>query len=141
MLILSYLYLYISWTLTTNPPFAYGLCRLQGNFRLNGMHQNGDLILGGLFEVHFLTIFPELNFTSRPEEPSCEQWVFDDSRRHYNQTIVMFVFYCKCLVQCCCLCKNKQEQHDILFMFPKRCILLMETLLYINNTCSQNVFP
>uniref|UniRef100_A0AAY5KP98 G-protein coupled receptors family 3 profile domain-containing protein n=1 Tax=Esox lucius TaxID=8010 RepID=A0AAY5KP98_ESOLU len=28
--------------------------------------QNGDLVLGGLFEVHFFTLFPELSFTSEP---------------------------------------------------------------------------
>ncbi|XP_060779020.1 extracellular calcium-sensing receptor-like [Neoarius graeffei] len=38
------------------------------------MRQDGDLILGGLFEVHFLTVFPELSFTSEPEQPYCEQF-------------------------------------------------------------------
>ncbi|XP_060779018.1 extracellular calcium-sensing receptor-like [Neoarius graeffei] len=38
------------------------------------MHQDGDLILGGLFEAHILTVFPELSFTSEPEQPYCEQF-------------------------------------------------------------------
>ncbi|KAM4628227.1 extracellular calcium-sensing receptor-like [Polymixia lowei] len=35
------------------------------------MHKAGDVILGGLFEVHFFSVFPELSFTSEPQEPSC----------------------------------------------------------------------
>jgi len=50
-----------------------GICQLQGHFKLNGMFQDGDLILGGLFEVHFLTVFPELSFRMEPEPPYCEQ--------------------------------------------------------------------
>uniref|UniRef100_A0A4W4FK22 G-protein coupled receptors family 3 profile domain-containing protein n=1 Tax=Electrophorus electricus TaxID=8005 RepID=A0A4W4FK22_ELEEL len=56
-----------SASLSLSAPPAPGLlpgpssCRLQGHFQLNGMHQDGDLIVGGLFEVHFLTVFPELN--------------------------------------------------------------------------------
>ncbi|XP_064159640.1 extracellular calcium-sensing receptor-like [Anguilla rostrata] len=47
-------------------------CQLRERFRLNGMYRKGDLVLGGLFEVHFLTVFPELSFTSKPEQPRCE---------------------------------------------------------------------
>uniref|UniRef100_A0A3Q4GQ45 G-protein coupled receptors family 3 profile domain-containing protein n=1 Tax=Neolamprologus brichardi TaxID=32507 RepID=A0A3Q4GQ45_NEOBR len=32
---------------------------------------HGDLILGGLFEVHFFSIFPDLSFTSEPQQPTC----------------------------------------------------------------------
>ncbi|XP_071780218.2 extracellular calcium-sensing receptor-like [Centroberyx gerrardi] len=46
-------------------------CRLQGQFHLNGMHKAGDVVLGGLFEVHFFSVFPELSFTSEPQQPSC----------------------------------------------------------------------
>ncbi|XP_045559997.1 extracellular calcium-sensing receptor [Salmo salar] len=47
-------------------------CRLQEQFSLNGMYQKGDVILGGLFEVHYFTVFPELSFTSEPHQLYCE---------------------------------------------------------------------
>ncbi|KAM4627571.1 extracellular calcium-sensing receptor-like [Polymixia lowei] len=47
-------------------------CRLQGKFNLNGMYKAGDMILGGLFEVHYSSVFPELSFTSKPPQPSCQ---------------------------------------------------------------------
>ncbi|CAI5693445.1 unnamed protein product [Oreochromis niloticus] len=36
------------------------------------MHRPGDVILGGLFEVHYSSVFPERTFTSAPEQPSCQ---------------------------------------------------------------------
>ncbi|XP_035240802.1 extracellular calcium-sensing receptor-like [Anguilla anguilla] len=49
------------------------VCRLRERFRLNGMYRKGDVVLGGLFEMHFQTVFPELSFTSKPEQPWCER--------------------------------------------------------------------
>ncbi|KAK2847770.1 hypothetical protein Q7C36_009452 [Tachysurus vachellii] len=66
-----------------------GYCQLRGQFRLNGMHQDGDLILGGLFEVHFLTVFPELSFTSEPEQPYCKQ--FDMASFQQAMTMVFAI--------------------------------------------------
>jgi len=48
-------------------------CQLQKRFKLNGMYQNGDFIIGGLFEVQHLKVFPELNFRTEPEVPHCEE--------------------------------------------------------------------
>ncbi|XP_040902371.1 extracellular calcium-sensing receptor-like [Toxotes jaculatrix] len=36
------------------------------------MHKPGDVILGGLFEVHYTSVFPELTFTSEPNQLSCQ---------------------------------------------------------------------
>lgn len=47
-------------------------CRLRRKFHLNGMHKAGDVVLGGLFEVHYTSVFPELSFTSEPNQPRCE---------------------------------------------------------------------
>ncbi|XP_051512048.1 extracellular calcium-sensing receptor-like [Myxocyprinus asiaticus] len=66
-----------------------GTCQLQGHFRLNGMYQDGDVILGGLFEVHFLTVFPELSFRTEPEPPYCEK--FDMESFQQAQTMVFAI--------------------------------------------------
>ncbi|XP_018555897.1 LOW QUALITY PROTEIN: extracellular calcium-sensing receptor-like [Lates calcarifer] len=35
------------------------------------MHKDGDLVLGGLFRIHFFSIYPDLSFTSEPQQPIC----------------------------------------------------------------------
>uniref|UniRef100_A0A8C4H1W4 G-protein coupled receptors family 3 profile domain-containing protein n=1 Tax=Dicentrarchus labrax TaxID=13489 RepID=A0A8C4H1W4_DICLA len=50
----------------------FSSCKLRKQFYLNGMHKPGDVILGGLFEVHYTSIFPELTFTSEPNQLSCQ---------------------------------------------------------------------
>nr|XP_043887447.1 extracellular calcium-sensing receptor-like [Solea senegalensis] len=46
-------------------------CQLQGQFHLNGMHKTGDVILGGLFQIHFFSADPDVSFTLEPEQPTC----------------------------------------------------------------------
>uniref|UniRef100_A0A4W6C730 G-protein coupled receptors family 3 profile domain-containing protein n=1 Tax=Lates calcarifer TaxID=8187 RepID=A0A4W6C730_LATCA len=56
-------------------PLSYSLsssCKLRRKFHLNGLHKAGDVVLGGLFEVHHTSLFPELSFTSEPNQPSCK---------------------------------------------------------------------
>ncbi|XP_029374060.1 extracellular calcium-sensing receptor-like [Echeneis naucrates] len=35
------------------------------------MHKRGDVVLGGLFEVHYTSVLPDWTFTSEPQQPSC----------------------------------------------------------------------
>lgn len=55
-------------------------CQLQGQFHLNGMHKAGDVVLGGLFEIHFFSVFPDLSFTSEPQEPTCHRLVCEGEK-------------------------------------------------------------
>uniref|UniRef100_A0A4W5RNQ1 G-protein coupled receptors family 3 profile domain-containing protein n=1 Tax=Hucho hucho TaxID=62062 RepID=A0A4W5RNQ1_9TELE len=64
-------------------------CRLREQFSLNGMYQKGDVILGGLFEVHYFTVFPELSFTSEPQQLHCEG--FDSFGFQQAQTMAFAV--------------------------------------------------
>ncbi|XP_045559375.1 extracellular calcium-sensing receptor [Salmo salar] len=64
-------------------------CRLREQFSLNGMYQKGDVILGGLFEVHYFTVFPELSFTSEPQQLYCEG--FDSFGFQQAQTMAFAV--------------------------------------------------
>ncbi|XP_061638426.1 extracellular calcium-sensing receptor-like [Phyllopteryx taeniolatus] len=47
-------------------------CKLRRHFQVNEVHQPGDVVLGGLFEVHFKSVFPEQTFTSEPRQPRCQ---------------------------------------------------------------------
>ncbi|KAF4101516.1 hypothetical protein G5714_017948 [Onychostoma macrolepis] len=64
-------------------------CQLQGRFRLNSMYQDGDVILGGLFQVHFFTVFPDLSFKTEPEPPYCEK--FDMESFQQAQTMAFAI--------------------------------------------------
>uniref|UniRef100_A0A8C2WKX6 G-protein coupled receptors family 3 profile domain-containing protein n=1 Tax=Cyclopterus lumpus TaxID=8103 RepID=A0A8C2WKX6_CYCLU len=33
-----------------------------------------DVVLGGLFEIHFFSVFPDLSFTSEPQQPTCHSF-------------------------------------------------------------------
>ncbi|XP_016361463.1 extracellular calcium-sensing receptor-like [Sinocyclocheilus anshuiensis] len=65
--------LYLSFNYIT-ATFISDSCQLQGRFKLNGMYQVGDFIIGGLFEVQHLKVFPELTFRTEPELPQCEEF-------------------------------------------------------------------
>lgn len=56
----------------SEPSPLFSSCKLRRQFYLNGMHKSGDVILGGLFEVHYTSVFPELTFTSEPNQLSCQ---------------------------------------------------------------------
>ncbi|KAM9359539.1 extracellular calcium-sensing receptor-like [Symphorus nematophorus] len=67
--------MYFMWdfcfTSAVSSPLYAPSCQLQGQFHLNGMNKAGDVILGGLFQAHFFSVFPELYFTSEPQQPTC----------------------------------------------------------------------
>lgn len=46
-------------------------CRTREQFNLSRMHKDGDVVLGGLFEIHFFSVFPDASFTSKPQPPNC----------------------------------------------------------------------
>ncbi|MBN3324579.1 CASR protein, partial [Atractosteus spatula] len=68
---------------------AVHTCRLREVFDLYGLYKEGDIILGGIFESHFKTVYPELSFTAKPEPLSCER--FDIAGFQYAQTMAFAI--------------------------------------------------
>lgn len=75
------LYSYFSFAVPL--PLNSSSCRLQGQFHLNGMQKAGDVVLGGLFKVHFFSVFSDLSFTSEPKQPTCHGWVWGKNYQIY----------------------------------------------------------
>ncbi|XP_043558126.1 extracellular calcium-sensing receptor-like [Chiloscyllium plagiosum] len=53
-----------------------GVARQQQHFSIHGIHQNGDIIIGGLFPIHFTVTLPELAYKTKPEMLQCEGFNF-----------------------------------------------------------------
>lgn len=66
-----FVYLMYSHLYSVESSRLYSSCQIQEQFALNGMHKAGDVVLGGLFEIHFFSVFPDLSFTSEPQQPTC----------------------------------------------------------------------
>lgn len=91
---------YCSFSSAVSSPLYSTSCRLQGQFYLNGMHKAGDVILGGLFQIHFFSSYPDLYYTSKPQEPTCHGWVnknriFENQCHH--QLSLWFARYLMCI--------------------------------------------
>ncbi|XP_027136170.1 extracellular calcium-sensing receptor-like [Larimichthys crocea] len=69
--LLMYFMLYSHLSSVLSSPLYSSSCQLQGQFHLNGLHKAGDVVIGGLFQIHFFSVFPDLSFTSQPQQPSC----------------------------------------------------------------------
>ncbi|XP_025754091.1 extracellular calcium-sensing receptor-like [Oreochromis niloticus] len=69
--LLLFLLLYCYFSFTAASSLSSSSCQSLGQFYLNSMQKSGDLILGGLFEVHFFSVLPNLSFTSEPQQPTC----------------------------------------------------------------------
>ncbi|XP_062329513.1 extracellular calcium-sensing receptor-like [Osmerus eperlanus] len=65
-------YLYLCLTFLLRSSSYSSSCRLREHFNLSGMHLEGDVVLGGLFEVHFYSTYPDLSFTTKPQQLVCE---------------------------------------------------------------------
>ncbi|XP_039609985.1 extracellular calcium-sensing receptor-like [Polypterus senegalus] len=74
-------------------------CKIQEIFQLNQLYKEGDVILGGLFELTSNKKTPDLSFSSKPEQWTCEgidlvvfQWVqimiFAIEEINKNQTLL-----------------------------------------------------
>ncbi|MGH0140297.1 UNVERIFIED_CONTAM: hypothetical protein FKN15_046078 [Acipenser sinensis] len=60
-------------------------CTLQGNFELPALLADGDIILGGLFPMHYRVVVPELNYTYKPAASACQG--FDSRSFRWAQTM------------------------------------------------------
>nr|XP_043878361.1 extracellular calcium-sensing receptor-like [Solea senegalensis] len=67
----------------------YSSCQLQGQLNLNGMHKTGDVILGGLFAVNYISADPDLTFTSKPQLPTC--YSFDVTGFRHAQSMAFAI--------------------------------------------------
>ena len=66
----SFMTLFSSFSLSSSSSSS---CELQAQFNLNRMYKTGDVLLGGLFFIHYTSVFPEQSFTSKEQDPTC--WV------------------------------------------------------------------
>ena len=71
ILLMYFTLLYSYFSGVVSSPLDSSSCLLQGQFNLNGQHKAGDVVLGGLFEIHFFSVFPDLSFSSEPQPPTC----------------------------------------------------------------------
>ncbi|XP_006637618.1 extracellular calcium-sensing receptor-like [Lepisosteus oculatus] len=64
-------------------------CKIRDKFDLYGLYKDGDILFGGIFEIHFTTIYPELSFHSKPAQLSCEG--FDFAGFQWAQTMAFAI--------------------------------------------------
>ncbi|XP_059841990.1 extracellular calcium-sensing receptor-like [Hypanus sabinus] len=62
------------------------LCRLRGRFDLPHIAKDGDIVVGGSFNIHYYREEQTLDFRSAPEPPVCKS--FDFSQFQFAQTMI-----------------------------------------------------
>ncbi|XP_069053648.1 extracellular calcium-sensing receptor-like [Lepisosteus oculatus] len=74
-------------SLSASAPHADGeaSCTLQGNFGLPGFLADGDIIIGGLFPMHYRVVVPDLTYTHKPAASGCQG--FDPRAFRWAQTM------------------------------------------------------
>ncbi|KAM9852844.1 extracellular calcium-sensing receptor-like [Aulostomus maculatus] len=82
-------FILLSFTQPVSSSSVSPSCKLRRQFHLNGMHKAGDVVLGGLFEVHYSFEYPELTYTSEPSQPRCQG--FDILGFRHAQTMAFAV--------------------------------------------------
>ena len=70
-----YVYLLLFSSFSPSSPSPSSSCQTQAQFGLSRMYKTGDIVLGGVFPVHLVAVYPELSFTSKPQYPACTRWV------------------------------------------------------------------
>ena len=63
------LILFASFSDSSSPSSPF--CESQAPFNNSRFYQAGDVVLGGMFQMHYVINYPEVNFTSRPLDPPC----------------------------------------------------------------------
>nr|XP_046246200.1 extracellular calcium-sensing receptor-like [Scatophagus argus] len=71
LLLMCFMWLHPSFSYAESSPLSSSFCQLHQHFHSNGMHKPGDVVLGGLFLIHLYTVFPDMSFTSEPQQPTC----------------------------------------------------------------------
>uniref|UniRef100_A0A4W6FB86 G-protein coupled receptors family 3 profile domain-containing protein n=1 Tax=Lates calcarifer TaxID=8187 RepID=A0A4W6FB86_LATCA len=69
--LLLFFLLYSYFSSAVSSPLYSSSCHLQGQFYLSGIHKAGDVVLGGLFQIHLFSTHSDLPFTSEPQQPTC----------------------------------------------------------------------
>uniref|UniRef100_H3A187 G-protein coupled receptors family 3 profile domain-containing protein n=1 Tax=Latimeria chalumnae TaxID=7897 RepID=H3A187_LATCH len=65
------------------------MCELRGNFNLPMLEKDADVIIGGLFPVHFRAAVPDLSYNHKPETSECEG--FDFRAFRWVQTMIFTI--------------------------------------------------
>uniref|UniRef100_A0A8C2WJT3 G-protein coupled receptors family 3 profile domain-containing protein n=1 Tax=Cyclopterus lumpus TaxID=8103 RepID=A0A8C2WJT3_CYCLU len=78
----TFLLLYVY--LISESSSLFSSCKLRRKFYLNDMHKPGDVVLGGLFEVHYTSVFPKLFDTAGFRHAMTMAFAIDEINKNPN---------------------------------------------------------